>query len=85
MARVKTAISIEESLFREVEFLAENMKVSRSKLFAIALSDYIAKHKNQQLLAEINAAYGDAPDKQEKYNLEAMRDIQRQVLRDEPW
>ena len=85
MARVKTAISIEESLFREVEFLAENMKVSRSKLFAIALSEYITKHKNQQLLAEINAAYGDAPDKQEKYNLEAMRDIQRQVLRDEPW
>ncbi len=85
MARVKTAISIEESLFREVEFLAENMKVSRSKLFAFALSEYITKHKNQQLLAEINAAYGDAPDKQEKNNLDAMRDIQRQVLRDEPW
>ena len=85
MARVKTAISIEESLFREVEFLAENMKVSRSKLFAIALSEYITKQKNQQLLAEINAAYGDAPDKQEKNDLEAMRDIQHQVLRDEPW
>ena len=85
MAHVKTAVSIEESLFREAESLAENMNVSRSKLFAAAISEFISKYKNQQLLAEINAAYGDAPDKQEKNRLEAMRGKQRQLLLDEPW
>lgn len=85
MAYVKTAISLEESLFREAESLAENMQVSRSKLFATAVSEFISKYKNQQLLAEINAAYADAPDKQEKNNLESMRVKQRQLLRDEPW
>ncbi len=85
MAHVKTAISIEESLFREAESLAENMNVSRSKLFAAAVSEFISKYKNQQLLAEINAAYDDATGKQEKNNLEAMRGKQRQLLLDEPW
>lgn len=85
MAHVKTAISIEESLFREVESLAENMKVSGSKLFATAVSEFISKHKNQQLLAEINAAYDDTPDYQEKNELETMRGEQRQLLLDEPW
>ena len=82
---MKTAISLEESLFREAEYLAENMQVSRSKLFATAVSEFISKHKNQQLLAEINAAYEDAPDKQEKNKLEAMRVKQRQLLLAEPW
>jgi metal-responsive CopG/Arc/MetJ family transcriptional regulator len=85
MTHVKTAVSIEESLFREAESLAENMKVSRSKLFAAAISEFISKYKNQQLLSEINAAYDDAPDKQEKNKLEAMRGKQRQLLLDEPW
>ena len=85
MAYVKTAVSIEESLFREAESLAEKLDVSRSKLFAAAISEFISKYKNQQLLAEINAAYDDAPDKQEKNKLEAMRDKQRQLLLDEPW
>lgn len=85
MAHVKTAVSIEESLFREAESLAENMNVSRSKLFAAAISEFISKYKNQQLLAEINAGYDDAPDKQEKNRLEAMRGKQRQLLLDEPW
>ncbi len=85
MAHVKTAVSIEESLFREAESLAENMNVSRSKLFAAAISEFISKYRNQQLLSEINAAYDDAPDKQEKNKLETMRGKQRQLLLDEPW
>ncbi|MDE0299661.1 MAG: hypothetical protein OXN17_13595 [Candidatus Poribacteria bacterium] len=85
MAYVKTAVSIEESLFREAESLAENMNVSRSRLFAAAISEFISKYKNQQLLAEINAAYDDAPDKHEKNNLEGIRGKHRQLLLDEPW
>ena len=85
MAYMKTAISLEESLFREAESLAENMKISRSKLIATAVLEFISKHKNQQLLAEINAAYDYASDNQEKNNLESVRVKQRQLLRDEPW
>jgi metal-responsive CopG/Arc/MetJ family transcriptional regulator len=56
MATVKTAISLEDSLFKEVEALAKKMKVSRSRLFALALEEFLRRHQNQQLLEQLNAA-----------------------------
>jgi metal-responsive CopG/Arc/MetJ family transcriptional regulator len=75
MANVKTAISLQESLFEQVEALAHEMKVSRSRLFVLALEDYLRRHQNLQLLDRINQAYHDAPDAAEQ---ERLRDIRRQ-------
>ena len=66
MQNVKTAISIRKPLFEEADTLAHTMKVSRSKLFVIALQDYIDRKKNRELLEQINAAYQDEPDVSEK-------------------
>jgi len=38
------------------------MKISRSRLFVIALEDYIRRHQNRQLLESINRAYQDSAD-----------------------
>jgi metal-responsive CopG/Arc/MetJ family transcriptional regulator len=74
MATVKTAISLEDALFRQAEGLARRMKVSRSRLFAAALEEFIERRRNQELLRAINAAYADAPDSSE-------RKLQRAMLR----
>ena len=66
MANVKTAISIQESLFKDVDVLAHKMHMSRSQLFARAVRDFIQKQQNQQLLQQLNAAYNDAPDSEER-------------------
>lgn len=66
MQAVKTAISIEKDLFEQAEDIARAMKVSRSRLFVIALQDFIEHQKNRDLLARINAAYADEPDKTEQ-------------------
>jgi len=66
MQAVKTAISIEKNLFDQVEKIARTMKVSRSRLFVIALQDFIEHQKNRELLAQINAAYADEPDATEQ-------------------
>ena len=66
MQAIKTAISIEKNLFDQAEKIARTMKVSRSKLFAIALQDFLAHQKNKELLAQINAAYADEPDAAEQ-------------------
>lgn len=66
MHAVKTAISIEKSLFDQAENMARTMKVSRSKLFVIALQDFIEHKKNEELLAQINAAHVDEPDAAEQ-------------------
>lgn len=63
---IKTAISIEKDLFEQAEKMARTMKVSRSKLFVIALKDFIEHQKNKELLAQINAAYADEPDATEQ-------------------
>lgn len=62
MQNLKTAISMQKTLFEEADTLAHTMKVSRSKLFVIALQDYIDRKKNREILAQINAACVDEPD-----------------------
>jgi len=62
MHSVKTAISIERPLFEQAGDIARTMKVSRSRLFVIALQDFIEHRKNKEMLDQVNAAYADEPD-----------------------
>ena len=73
MASIKTAISIEESLFREAETWAGKLGVSRSQLFARAVEEYIRQRENEELLERLNAAHADGLDEDEKEFLEQMR------------
>ncbi len=84
MGNIKTAISIQEDLFDKAEALARQLHISRSRLYAQALKDYIQKHQNAQLLEQINAAYDDQFDPEEEREFRSMRRIHRQILeRDE--
>ena len=85
MVSVKTAISIEESLFKEADELATEMNTSRSKLFAMAISEFIQRQKNQKLFEKINATYDDMPDALEKQQQQAMKVKQCQLLEEEQW
>jgi len=66
MQNIKTAISIQKSLFEQAENLARKMKVSRSRLFVLALEDFIHRQQNRDMLTQINAAYADQPDATEQ-------------------
>jgi len=66
MADVKTTISLGETLFKEAEALARDMRVSRSRLFAMAVERFLQQYRNQQLLEQLNRAYGDVPDPAER-------------------
>ncbi|MDM3846241.1 MAG: type II toxin-antitoxin system PemK/MazF family toxin [Aphanizomenon gracile PMC649.10] len=56
MTSIKTAISIEESLYEEVTALANAMQIPRSKLFAIAMEEFLRRQKNRQLVESVNEA-----------------------------
>jgi metal-responsive CopG/Arc/MetJ family transcriptional regulator len=60
MGGAKTAISLDEELFNEVDKMAKKMKISRSKLFVIAIRDFLKKSENQALFEKLNAAYSDS-------------------------
>ena len=83
MANIKTAISIDKSLFEQAESVAREMKVSRSSLFALALQDFIRHHQNEELLRRINEAYEDVPDADEQERVRKMRRKQRKVVEGE--
>ena len=80
---VKTAVSLSERLFNAGETLARELKVSRSRLFAMALEDFLRRRENQRLLAEINAAYESEPDEEETTLLERMRKQHARVVKRE--
>jgi metal-responsive CopG/Arc/MetJ family transcriptional regulator len=83
MQNVKTAISIQKSLFEQAEKVARKMKVSRSRLFALALEDYIHREQNRELLTQINAAYADEPDSTEQTLRRKARRTHRRIVRGE--
>ena len=81
MANVKTAISLQQSLFEQVDALAKEMQISRSRLFVLAVEAFIQRYQNRQLLAAINEAYDDLPDPEEKSLRPQMRQQHRQMVK----
>ena len=59
---MKTAISIEKPIFEQMDALAKKLKISRSRLFAIAAQEFIQRNKNVDLLKSLNTAYEDLPE-----------------------
>jgi len=82
---VKTAISMQEKLFQEVNILAGELHVSRSKLFVMAVQDFIKKNENKKILSQINKAFADYPDPEEKKIHNKMRSKQLDNLESESW
>ena len=62
MANIKTAISIERPIFEQMNVLAKDLNISRSRLFALAAQEFIQRHKNIELLQLLNEAYDDLPE-----------------------
>lgn len=50
----KTAISLPDTLFREAERLARRTRKPRSKLYAEALSEYLARHSLDEITESLN-------------------------------
>jgi len=83
LANVKTAVSVQKSLFDQVESLAKKLHISRSRLYNLALANYIERYQNQNLLEEINQAYPDEPDSADRDRLTKMRKHHRKIVEGE--
>ena len=83
MANIKTAISIQESLFKKIEELARKLGVPRSHIFVLAVEEFIEREENRRLLASINDAYKDEPEAVEQKLLRQMRSSHRRLVEGE--
>jgi metal-responsive CopG/Arc/MetJ family transcriptional regulator len=54
---MKTAVSLPDNLFRVAEAEAKKLKVSRSRLYAIALAEFIERRRAGSVTARLNKVY----------------------------
>ena len=56
---MKVAISLPDDLFDSADALADRLGLSRSELYARAVAEYLAKHRDQDVTARLNAVYAE--------------------------
>jgi metal-responsive CopG/Arc/MetJ family transcriptional regulator len=78
---MKVAVSIPDDLFESAETLSKRLGVSRSRLYATAVADYVAKHRGRKITDRLNAVYAAEPERLSP----ALRRAQRRSLETDPW
>ncbi|MBM4347518.1 MAG: hypothetical protein FJ107_05225 [Deltaproteobacteria bacterium] len=56
---MKTAISIPDEVFKEVDRFSKEHQYSRSEVFVMAVKEFLEKLKSQQLLNALNEVYSE--------------------------
>jgi metal-responsive CopG/Arc/MetJ family transcriptional regulator len=77
---MKTAISVPDDVFAAAENLAEQLGMSRSQLFSVAVAEFVASHQDAEVTRKLDEVYG-----QEKAALDPVlaKLQQRRLLRSE--
>jgi metal-responsive CopG/Arc/MetJ family transcriptional regulator len=83
MPKVKTAVSLQESLVERLDKLARELNISRSQLFSRAADEFLRRHEAPALLDAINRALEDDPQSEEKARVRAMRNKHRRLVEGE--
>ena len=54
---MKTSVSLPDELFRQAERTAKKLRISRSKLYVTALSEYLERHRDESVTERLNRVY----------------------------
>jgi metal-responsive CopG/Arc/MetJ family transcriptional regulator len=82
MTIVKTAVSIESELFKKAEDAAEKLNISRSRLFQLALENYISQYENLSILDRLNSVYSEKISEHEQDFQKLMKTYHEKHLED---
>jgi hypothetical protein len=75
------APSIPDDLFEFAETLGKRLGVTRSRLYATALADFVAKHRGRRTTERLNAVYAEGEGRLDP----AVRRAQRRSLAPDRW
>ena len=78
---MKVALSIPHDLFESAETLGKRLGLSRSRLYATALADYLAKHRGRKITERLDVVYADEPERVDR----ALRRAQSKTLGRGKW
>ena len=78
---MKVAVSIPEELFDSAEALGKRLAVSRSRLYATALAEFVAKHRGRKTTERLNIVYSAEESRLDTQ----VRRLQIRSIPDESW
>ncbi len=78
---MKTSVSIPDDIFESADALAEEMGISRSELYATAVSEYVAKQRATNITARLDQVYATRRDGLP----ESVRRAQAESVRSAEW
>ena len=79
---MKTAISIDDDLLRAADDAAQRLGLSRSRLFSVAVGDFLERHRKDDMLRRLNEVYAHGADAPEKRLVRKMKTRFRQTIKD---
>ena len=82
---MKTAISLPDVLYEKAEKTASYMGISRSKLFANALEEYIIKYNGEMITRKLNEVYEKINPDEFSRDLDIGIESLREFTKDDAW
>jgi len=76
---MKTAVSIPDEVFEDAERLAARLQTSRSQLYARALSELVARHDDDQVMAAMNQVIEEVGEEIDDFTRRAGQQTLRRV------
>jgi metal-responsive CopG/Arc/MetJ family transcriptional regulator len=81
---MKTAISIDDEILREADETARRMGLSRSRLFTLAVGDFLRRRRREEMLLRLNEVYANQGDRAAKNLTDGVKAKVRRTVK-EPW
>lgn len=81
----KTAISIPEEIFDEVEKMKKELHISRSKFVSTVLKDYIERQSTERIVEALNRVYSEEETKEEKKVRKLAKEYHAKLMESEKW
>lgn len=69
---MKTAVSLPDDLFRSAEAAAKRLRISRSRLYADAIAEFLERRRADAITERLNEVYSEEPAKADPAMLRAM-------------
>jgi antitoxin MazE6 len=79
---MKTAISIDEELLQEADQTARVMGLSRSRLFTLAVGEFLQRQRRERMLLRLNEVYANQAEPAEKRLLKGIKTKVRSAVKE---
>jgi metal-responsive CopG/Arc/MetJ family transcriptional regulator len=80
MTMIKTAISLSDIIYEEMNALARRLDIPRSQLFALAAEEFLQRHKNKDMVRKINEALNNQLNREDKKRMSVVKRKHRQLV-----